>query len=254
MREFFLIVLIIIAFQSSQAQTPDLFDKLIYKKEGQSLPYRLLKPVNPQALEKFPLIIFLHGSGERGTDNEAQLKHIKNLVLDTRNRGKYPCYVLAPQCPKDEMWAKHNKDGTMKSAPTDPTQLLLDLIDQISKEFPIDESRIYITGVSMGGYGTWDLLARFPKKFAAAVPVCGGGDKTTAHKLKDIPIWAFHGALDPTVMPRQSREMIQAIQKAGGKPGYTEYPDIKHDSWVQAYQEPHLLPWLFKQNNAPNTD
>src|SRR5687768_2451981 len=99
MRQFFLIVLTFIGFYTALGQSTDLFDKLIFKKGDQSLPYRLLKPVNPQALERFPLIIFLHGSGERGTDNEAQIKHIKNLFLDTKNRGKYPCYVLAPQCP-----------------------------------------------------------------------------------------------------------------------------------------------------------
>jgi predicted peptidase len=254
MRQFFLAALAFFAVIIVQAQTTELFDKLIFQKNGNSLPYRLLKPVNPQALERFPLIIFLHGSGERGSDNEAQIKHIKNLVLDTKNRGKYPSYVLAPQCPKNELWAEHNKDGSVKAQPTKPMQMVIELIDQLSKEFPIDPSRIYITGVSMGGYGTWDLLARYPGKFAAGIPVCGGGDERTAPKMKEIPIWAFHGALDDKVPARQSRKMIQAIQKAGGKPGYTEYPDITHDSWVQAYQEPHLLPWLFKQKTQGNSD
>lgn len=254
MRQFFLGVLAFLTVIIVQAQTTDLFDKLIFEKGGDSIPYRLLKPVNPQALERFPLIIFLHGSGERGSDNEAQIKHIKNLVLDTKNRGKYPCYVLAPQCPKNGLWAEHNKGGSVKSHPTKPMQLVIQLIEQISKEYPIDLSRVYVTGVSMGGYGTWDLLARYPEKFAAGVPVCGGGDERTASKLAEIPIWAFHGALDDIVSPRQSRTMIQAIQKAGGKPGYTEYPDIKHESWVPAYQEPHLLPWLFKQKTQGNSD
>lgn len=254
MRQFFLIVFAFTLAIVVQAQTTALFDKLIYAKGSDFLPYRLLKPVNPKALERFPLIIFLHGSGERGSDNEAQLKHIRNLVVDQRNRGKYPCYVLAPQCPKGQLWAEHNKDGSVKAQPTKPTQLLMELIDKISKEYPIDEARIYITGVSMGGYGTWDLLARYPQKFAAGVPVCGGGDERTASKLKQIPIWAFHGALDDVVSARQSQTMIEAIRKAGGRPGYTEYPDIKHDSWVQAYQEPHLLPWLFKQKAQGNSD
>lgn len=254
MRQFFLIALTFITVTMAQAQSTDLFDKLVYTKNSETLPYRLLKPVNPQALERFPLIIFLHGSGERGSDNESQLKHIKNLVLDSKNRGKYPCYVLAPQCPKGQLWAEHNKDGSVKNQPTKPTQLLLELIGKISAEFPIDPTRIYITGVSMGGYGAWDLLARYPEKFAAGVPVCGGGDERTAPKLKAIPIWAFHGALDDVVSARNPRKMIQAIQKAGGQPGYTEYPDIKHDSWVQAYQEPHLLPWLFKQKTQGNSD
>lgn len=254
MRQFFALILTFLAVIKVQAQTTELFDKLIYTKNSDSLPYRLLKPVNPQALERFPLIIFLHGSGERGSDNEAQLKHIKNLVLDTKNRGKYPCYVLVPQCPKGQLWAEHNKDGSVKSQPTTPTKLLLEVIDKISKEYPIDQSRTYITGVSMGGYGTWDLLARYPEKFAAGIPVCGGGDERTASKMKEIPIWAFHGAKDDIVPARLSRKMIQAIQKVGGQPGYTEYPDIKHDSWVQAYQEPHLLPWLFKQKAQGNSD
>jgi predicted peptidase len=254
MRQFFLVALMFITVMMVQAQTTDLFDKLIYTKNQDSLPYRLLKPVNPQALERFPLIIFLHGSGERGSDNEAQLKHIKNLAVDSKNRGKYPSYVLAPQCAKGQLWAEHNKDGSVKGQPTKPMQLLIELIEKISKEFPIDQTRIYITGVSMGGYGTWDLLARYPEKFAAGVPVCGGGDERTAPKLKGIPIWAFHGAMDDVVSSKNSRKMIQAIQKAGGQPGYTEYPDIKHDSWVQAYQEPHLLPWLFKQKTQGNSD
>jgi predicted peptidase len=230
-----------------QAQTTELFDKLLYTSEKDTLPYRLLKPVNPDALELFPLVIFLHGKGERGSDNEAQIKHISNLALDPKYRGKYPCYILAPQCSKTELWAEHNKDGTVKTAPTDPMRLTIELIDKICKDFPIDKNRIYVTGLSMGGYGTWDLLARYPDKFAAAVPVCGGGDEKTASKIRHIPVWAFHGAKDNVVSPRNSRKMVKALQDAGGNPGYTEYPDIGHDSWVQAYQEPHLLPWLFKQ-------
>lgn len=231
----------------TKAQSTTLFDKLVFKNGGESLPYRLLKPVNPGVKEKFPLVIFLHGAGERGTDNEAQITHIKDLFLDSRNRGKHPCYVLAPQCPKGVMWAEHNKDGSMKENPTETMQLVIDLMEKITREFPIDETRIYITGVSMGGYGTWDLMARFPETFAAAVPICGGGDARTASTIEHIPVWAFHGALDEVVSPKRSRAMITAIQKAGGHPGYTEYPDIGHNSWVRAYQEPHLLPWLFKQ-------
>jgi predicted peptidase len=126
--------------------------------------------------------------------------------------------------------------------------MVIELIAKIEKEFPIDRSRIYVTGLSMGGYGTWDLIARFPHRFAAAVPVCGGGDPETASQIKHIPLWAFHGALDNVVPPGQSRVMVRALQDAGGTPGYTEYPDVKHDSWVYAFREPHLLPWLFNQH------
>jgi predicted peptidase len=246
MRQFVLTLALISIFSYMlQAQPVNLFDKLLYVSKKDTLPYRLLKPVNPGVKEIFPLIIFLHGSGERGSDNTAQLKHISDLALDPKYRGKYPCYVLAPQCPKGQLWADYK--GPISKEPTMPTRLLIALMDEVIKEYPVDPSRIYITGVSMGGFGTWDLLARFPDKFAAAIPVCGGGDEQTAPKIKHIPLWVFHGAKDNTVSPKQSRTMVKALQDAGGLPGYTEYPDIEHNSWVQAYQESHLLPWLFKQ-------
>jgi predicted peptidase len=235
-----------------QGQNAPLFDKLLYTSNQNTLPYRLLKPVNPGAKEVFPLVVFLHGAGERGNDNEAQIKHISDLFLDPKYRGKYPCYVLAPQCAKGQLWAEHNKDGSMKAGPTPTMELVIELIEKVSKEYAVDQNRIYITGVSMGGFGTWDLMARFPDKFAAAVPICGGGDGRTAEKIKHIPVWAFHGAKDDVVSPKRSRSMIKSLQSAGGLPGYTEYPDVQHNSWVYAYQEPHLLPWLFKQKLAGN--
>lgn len=243
----FLSLLALSVTMKAQETQSGLFDKLLYSSGRDTLPYRFLKPVNPGVKNSYPLIIFLHGAGERGNDNENQIKHITELVLDPVNRGKYPCYVLAPQCPKKQLWAEHHGDGSMKKEPTMPMKLLIELISKVSKEFPIDPERIYVTGLSMGGYGTWDLLARFPNKFAAGVPICGGGDIRTASAIKHIPIWAFHGAKDNVVPPRQSRAMIKALQEAGASPGYTEYPDIEHNSWVWAYREPHLLPWLFQQ-------
>ena len=248
MRATILTLIFISLFSNmGNAQTTELFDKLLYTEESDTLPYRLLKPLNPGAEEKFPIVIFLHGAGERGADNESQLKHISNLFLDSKNRGKFPCYVLAPQCPKNEAWANYSgKSGSNKTS-SKPSKLVVKLLVQIMREYPIDSTRIYLTGVSMGGFGTWHLLAEHPQMFAAAVPICGGGDTDSAVKLQDIPIWAFHGAKDEIVNPENSRKMIKALQKLGALPGYTEYPDIAHDSWVQAYQEPHLLPWLFKQ-------
>ena len=181
---------------------------------------------------------------------KTQIKHIEDWVLNTKNREKFPCYVLAPQCPKEEWWARHAKDGSTLPNPTLTMSTFLELLDKLAKELKIDRSRIYLTGVSMGGYGTWDLLARFPERFAAAVPVCGGGDNAKAIFFKSVPLWAFHGALDGVVNANQSRSMIRALQKAGGKPGYTEYPDVGHNSWVQAYQEPYLMSWMFKQKKG----
>ncbi|HYG02214.1 MAG TPA: prolyl oligopeptidase family serine peptidase [Chryseosolibacter sp.] len=241
---------------SSFAQKMDLFDNLIYTSSGDSLPYRLLKPVNPQSFDKFPLVIFLHGAGERGNDNEAQIKHIRELFLDEKYRGKYPCYLVAPQCPKGKWWADftgNSENATLSKNPSDPMKMVITLIEKIIVEYPIDESRIYITGLSMGGYGTWDLIARYPQKFAAAVPICGGGDVKTASQIQHIPLWAFHGAKDKIVIPSQSRRMIKALQDAGGLPGYSEYPDVEHNSWVYAYREPHLMHWLFKQKKGDET-
>lgn len=223
------------------------FDKLLYISDKDTLPYRLLKPEDA-GTKKYPLVIFLHGAGERGTDNEVHIKHILDLFTEPQNRKKYGCYVLAAQCPENIMWASHDRVGNrlvMRDKPTRPMALLIELIKKIENTFPIDSTRIYVTGLSMGGYGTWDLLARFPQKFAAAVPICGGGDPETAGAFRHVPIWAFHGALDRVVAASQSRVMIRALQEAGAAPGYTEYPDVGHDSWTYAYQEPHLLPWLF---------
>lgn len=224
------------------------FEKLVYTSKGESLPYRLLKPEQTEPGKKYPLILFLHGAGERGTDNELHINHITGIFLDAQNRKKYPCYVLAPQCPKNVMWASHDREGNMKPSPSAIMQLVIGLLDKAEKMFPIDVSRIYITGLSMGGYGTWELIARFPGRFAAAVPVCGGGDPSTAERMSHIPVWAFHGSHDTTVRPASSRKMIRALQAVGARPGYTEYPSVGHDSWVYAYREPYLLPWMFDKS------
>jgi predicted peptidase len=251
MLKFIFLVTMTLSLSASAQNDPlRLFEKSVYRSGQEELPYRLLKPAGAKTKKLFPLVIFMHGAGERGADNEAQIRHIHSLFLNADNRSKYPCYVLAPQCPQNSMWANFERGENglrAKRNPTPPMRLLIELIDKVAKEFPVDPSRIYVTGVSMGGFGTWDLIGRFPDRFAAAIPVCGGGDTNTGKQIKHIPVWAFHGALDEVVYPSQSRVMIKALQDAGGKPGYTEYPDVEHDSWVYAYQEPHLLPWLFSK-------
>lgn len=240
-----------------QSEKNKAFDKLLYTSERGSLPYRLLKPERLDLEQKYPLIIFLHGAGERGEDNEVHIRHIAPALLDPENRASFPCFVLAPQCPSGIMWANHDREGsllTIRDEPSAPMKLLLSLLKEVENKFPIDPSRVYLTGLSMGGFGTWDLLARFPKRFAAAVPICGGGDLTTASDFKDVPIWAFHGALDKVVPPGNSRSMVKALQEAGGTPGYTEYPDVGHNSWSNAYKDPYLLPWLFQQSLVKRPD
>jgi lysophospholipase L1-like esterase len=134
--------------------------------------------------------------------------------------------------------------------PTEPMKLALGALDAVLKEFPIDTDRLYVTGLSMGGYGTWDLLTRSPGRWAAAAPVCGGGDASRIAVAKAVPVWAFHGVLDPTVPVVRTREMIAALEKAGGQPMFSEYPYLQHDSWTTAYGEPELLPWMFAQKRG----
>jgi predicted peptidase len=220
------------------------FQKFTYKTKSDTLPYALLAPVDKT--QKYPLVIFLHGKAERGKDNVQQLSHVQ-ILFNANTYAKYPCIVLAPQCPERYYWSDLVSNKKLTRSPGPPLQMVIDVMEKIIKEYPVDTSRIYVTGVSMGGFATWELISRFPERFAAAVPVCGGGDETVAVKFKNLPIWAFHGAEDAVVPPARSRAMVDALQAAGALPGYTEYPGVKHNSWTWAYKEPHLLPWLFKQ-------
>jgi predicted peptidase len=239
------------ATPASAADAREVFEKLEYKDSaGNRLLYRMMKPVDYDASRKYPLVIFLHGAGERGDDNTAQLVHGMNDFARDENRKAYPCFVIAPQCPKGKRWVEvdwSSASHTQPEKPSDPLGATLELVETLQKEFSIDSRRLYITGLSMGGYGTWDAIQRRPETFAAAVPVCGGGDEKAAGRLVKIPIWCFHGALDQAVKPERSRNMIAAIRKAGGNPRYTEYADVGHDSWVRAYSDPEMMKWLFSQ-------
>ncbi len=233
-----------------QEKVSVLLAKKTFTDAGKVLRYRLLVPDEFDAGKKYPLVVFLHGAGERGEDNEAQLRWAVADLTSPDNRKKYPCFLVAPQCPTNQKWVEVDWSAPSHDQPADPSEpggLVLKLIGALGKEYPIDPRRIYLTGLSMGGYGTWDLLARRPELFAAGVPVCGGGDEKQAAVLARIPIWAFHGARDESVPVRRSRNMVEAIRKAGGQPRYTEYPDVAHASWVPAYKDPELLRWLFAQ-------
>lgn len=215
-------------------------------REFKGLKYRLFKP---EAVEgKIPLVLFLHGAGERGDDNAAQTKHgVKAFVA---RQAMNPHVLVAPQCPKGKKWNDvdwHAPTHKTPEAPSEPMALVMELLDVLPKELPIDPKRIYVTGLSMGGYGTWDLLTRRPELFAAAAPICGGGDETSAAKIAKIPQWIFHGDKDGVVKPERSRNMVEALKKAGGEPRYTEYPGVGHDSWTPAYKDPALFEWLFSQ-------
>ena len=181
--------------------------------------------------KKWPLLLFLHGSGERGSDLEIVKKNgPPRLIAEGRD---LPFVVVSPQCPKGEWWNSFELNA---------------LLDQVCAENRIDPGRIYVTGLSMGGFGAWRLALRYPERIAAIVPICGGGDPLDAARLRALPVWAFHGAKDPAVDPGLSRAMVAAVVAAGGKARLTLYPDAGHDSWTQAYAEPELFPWLLAQH------
>jgi predicted peptidase len=192
----------------------------------------------------------LHGSGERGDDNEKQLRHGVPEFASPENRKKYPCFLAAPQCPAGAKWVDVDWSAEAQPQPekiAEPLRLALELTKSLREEFSVDPGRVYVTGLSMGGYGTWDAITRRPEDFAAAVPICGGGDPSRVERIARVPIWVFHGARDPVVKPSRSRDMVVALMTAGGAPGYTQYPDVAHESWVPAYREPKLFEWLFAQ-------
>lgn len=229
------------------------FEALQYEDaKGARLLYRLLKPGDAAPPKKArPLVVFLHGAGERGSDNKAQIKHGKQMMLTAAS--KYGAFVLAPQCPKDEKWVEVDwraAEHKMPQKPSPSMRLLVELISRLQKEYRIDADRLYVMGLSMGGYGSWDMIQRYPQMFAAAVPICGGGDQTQARRIAKIPVWAFHGAKDNVVPVDRSRNMIQAIKAAGGKPKYTEYPDVNHFAWPPAFKDPEMLKWLFSQKRT----
>lgn len=230
----------------------NLFSYQKYKNaNGDSLLYRFLFPDNDPTMN-YPLVIFLHGAGERGNDNEAQLKWgVLNFASD-ENLKLHPAFVIAPQCPLNQTWAntKSGKidDITLQSTPTKSMQLLMELIAEVIKKFHVDTNRIYITGLSMGGFGTFDALERYPHFFAAAVPVCGSGDASKAASIAHVPLWMFGGADDPTVHPALLYNMINALVKAGAHPGFTQYPSVGHFSWIAAYSDKMIIEWMFRQH------
>lgn len=249
---FYFILHVLPAISSVYGQSDSLFEKHIFiTKLNDTLPYRLMRPQFPDTAIKVPLVLFLHGAGERGNDNNMQFVNgVKNFATDS-NRMKFPCFLVLPQCAKEYRWVETDWRLPSHIIPGKPSVYLnatIMLIDSLMKNLNIDTNRIYITGLSMGGFGTWDAISRWPRKFAAAVPVCGGGDTAKASVIKDIPVWAFHGDKDNVVMVSRSRNMIAALQKAGGNPTYTEYPGVAHNCWNIAYSDPTMIEWLFSQN------
>jgi predicted esterase len=204
---------------------------------NQGLNYQIYGNPKWDNTQRYPLVIWLHGSGQSGSDNEAQMGGPTKIFTDAEHQSKNPCFMIAPQCPDADIgWNKLVASNLMA------------LIGDIADKLPVDQNRIYLTGSSMGGFGTWSLMAAYPQVFAAGVPLCGGGDPKKADILKTLPIWAFHGDKDPMVPVERDRVIVAAIKEAGGiLCKYSELAGEGHNISGIVYPKPELHTWLFEQ-------
>ena len=201
-----------------------------------SCKYLLFLPEDYGQQEKdWPLMLFLHGAGERGSDLQKVKVHGPPKIVEKQE--DFPFIVVSPQCPKGDWW-------------DEKLDVLTNLLDDIVTRYDVDTDRIYLTGLSMGGYGTWALASKYPDRFAAIVPICGGGKRFMAYRLKDTPVWAFHGAKDSVVPLEESEEMVEAINDRGGNAKLTVYPDAGHDSWTKSYDNQELYEWLLEHRRS----
>ena len=202
------------------------------------LNYLLFLPqdygIDPQ--KKGPLILFLHGAGERGDDLE--LVKVHGIAKIVEQQEDFPFIAISPQCSEDSWWPVE-------------VEALDALLDKVVTTYAVDPHRIYLTGLSMGGHGAWSLAIAHPERFAAVAPICGSGDPKKVCTLKDVPVWAFHGAKDSVVPLKKSKEMVDALKACGGNVQLTVYPDVEHDSWTQTYDNPELYEW-FLQHTRPS--
>ncbi|MCX6316505.1 MAG: alpha/beta hydrolase-fold protein [Bacteroidetes bacterium] len=255
MKKYFLLMILALS-QLVHAQDKSLFQKKQFILGNDTLLYRILLPENYDANQKYPLIFFLHGAGERGNDNEAQLVHGAKLFLDSTVRKNFPAIVVFPQCPQNSYWSnvdvklENNKRAFYFKTDGEPTvamKLAQELLYSIIKTYPVNKRKIYAGGLSMGGMGTFEIVRRNPKLFAAAFPICGGANPESAPNLKNVKWWVFHGAKDDVVPPFLSEKMVEALKGVKANVKFTLYPDANHNSWDAAFAEPALLPWLFAQ-------
>ena len=220
-----------LAGDAGQQKTGEL-DRTIRVK----MKYLLYLPKDYEAKESFPLLLFLHGIGERGDDPQVLKVYGPPKMIEAGQ--DLPFIVVSPQCPPDRWW--------------DPVELSA-LLDEIVEKYKVDQDRICVTGLSMGGFGTWSLAAATPDRFAAIAPICGGGDPERARSITHIPAWVFHGAKDTTVLLERSEKMVAALKKYGGAVRFTVYPNAGHDAWTETYANPELYQWLLQQKRKPKT-
>lgn len=241
------------------ATTAEHFEAISHvNSQNDTLRYRLLKPIDYDPNKKYPLVVCLAGAGGRGDDNISQIAGCWPALELSRpeNRRMYKAFVFVPQCPTGANWGtslgEREYEHLSKLGRADVpsvSSLVFEVMKALETKYSIDTTRRYITGLSMGGYGTWHFILTHPKTFTAAIPICGGGNPELASNIKELPVWAFHGQLDKVVPVSFSKNMIAAIKASGGNPKYTEFPEAGHVSWPLAYDTPGLLDWLFDQQN-----
>ncbi|MEM7387824.1 MAG: dienelactone hydrolase family protein [Verrucomicrobiota bacterium] len=252
------------------AEQPSLIDlyeaRTFTDSRGETLPYRLFVPSEVKTETKWPLVLFHHGGGGAGSDNRQQLEGAcaREWVLPEAQKAN-PCVIVAPQIPGKKKGGGEKK-GAKSGDPSAIDQMkahirtIHELLDHLEKEFPIDRTREYVTGLSFGGECTWLSLMEEPGRFAAAVPVCAGNrlmDMEVAvrgRSFSRFPLWIFHGSADKVISVEASREIVKALREAGGSPKYTEYPDVGHNCWDQAYRDPELIRWVFAQQRKPTDE
>jgi predicted peptidase len=255
MRKLLVITLLIfVSVQYSTAQDKTLFSKEQFIKGGDTLNYRMLLPENFDVNKQYPVLFFLHGSGERGNDNEAQLVHGTKPFLNAENRQKYPAIIIFPQCPQDDFWA-NVKFGDGKSSerfsfqkgvkPNKSLSMLMALLAKMKSEKFTDNDRFYVGGLSMGAMGTFEILRRKPNLFASAFAICGGDHVENVKKYKHVPLWVFHGAKDNVVPIQKSEIVVNELKRLDANVKFTVYPDANHNSWDAAFAEPDFLGWIF---------
>jgi len=257
MKQTILFLLMLIALPLS-AQDMSVFEKRVYTVNSQSLPYRIMFPKDYNPNKKYPLVIFLHGAGERGTDNEKHLKNGGQWLVDNL-QSDYPAIVIAPQCPEIGYWVNAKREVLPKGSPmkfkftfykdsaaNTSMKLLMALTKEWINSGKINKKQVYVGGLSMGGMGTYELLIRMPKTFAAAFIMCGAVDLDwfTAHDKK-TPLWLFHGAIDQVVPVNYARDAFKLLNDGKREIKYTEYPGVYHNSWDNTFKEPGVFSWLF---------
>ena len=226
-----------------------------HEQDGKVLPYRILLPEDYDVLKEYSLLLFLHGSGERGEDNELQLVHGGKLFLEADFRKKYPAIIVFPQCPTDEYWGTvsdregPSKFSFSKNPKNNPTLDMVEgMLENILLNYGVDEKRIYIGGLSMGGMGTFEMVYRNPRTFAAAFAICGGANPEIARRIRK-PVWRIdHGEADEVVPVQFSIQMGNALKEKKASVWLNLHPNVNHNSWENVFADPTFLPWLFSQS------